>query len=1281
MASDGSIILETQISDKGLKKGLSDINKTATKSADSVEDVDNATAELGDALKKAEKEAKKSAKSLDEVGDSSKDMKGSISAATIAVGEFAGNALTTLVSKVGEAISNFISLADETREYREDMAKLETAFNNANFSTEAANKAYNDFYKILGESDRSVEAVNHLAELTNNEEELAKWSTICAGVTAKFGDSLPIEGLTEAANETAKVGQVTGPLADALNWAGISEDKFNDKLEKCKNEQARSALITETLNGLYKEAADEYNNLTAETQAARDATNQMEQAQAKIGDALEPVITAWKKLKSQALEKIAPVIEEVTGALSNLMSDISNQTKTTKAFEKFGQSIGNIISAATQKILQFLKQLIPQMISLGKQIIQGIISGITTEMPVLSTAAMTITAVFAAIKITTFVQNIVSGFNSIMTVLNAYKAATAVSQSASVLLASSMTPLQLAIGLLTGKIELATVAQAAWNAVKMLDPTVLLVAGVVALTAAVAGAAYAYGKHLEKSSALVASTKQLADAAAEAKERANELSDSIANLGETASNTIENAEAEAYANSVLADELYNLADQTELTASQKERMRNIVDELNDNMSGLNLQLNEENGTLNMTRESMKEYIAQSLEVAKAKAMQELYTEALKEQYKAQAEAKSNADKLIEAENKLNEIKSQGTQVTRTIQGVTYTYTEYTGEQTKAMRNCEKAIKEYGEALKTNKDTIQQSSESLESIAAVAGVELPASFEEGKAQTQGFFDELDRQVKESTGNSPGLGTDYADGYLQSIRDKYPEAYKTGQGLANEAYRGTQDAQDSHSPAKETIKLGEYFDEGYIIGITNGYDDAGNAGENLAKTALEGVKDGTEDLVSYVSNAFKALTEDTRSEVQKVIDESNEELLESEKKYNKEKERIDKLEVKSEERIAYEAEKKRQKYLEKQTTAQRRANEELLEQMSEKADAADDLIKESNQKYLDELKETAEKERKLYDARQKDIENLKKKVVDAYSDIAQEAVKSIEDLEKIQETFAKKLADYGGLTEKKTTASGKEKTVLSNLDKQVTFLENYEKSLKKIKETKNVPDEFFEMIRDMGVEEGAEYANALLKLSDKDFQEYVANWKKKQEVSQRISKELYKDEAAQLALEVNNKFDEVENEFFGVGENAADNFESGFLDELESVIRNIKDSINSAFSTVAVPISASSGGVAGVQSAITNIPALARGAVLPANRPFLARLGDQRNGTNLEAPASLIRNMVEEALDSRGLTGGQSNQVIREEHYNLNQTELMTVLYKLVKGGERLNGTNLVKGGTY
>jgi hypothetical protein len=51
------------------------------------------------------------------------------------------------------------------------------------------------------------------------------------------------------------------------------------------------------------------------------------------------------------------------------------------------------------------------------------------------------------------------------------------------------------------------------------------------------------------------------------------------------------------------------------------------------------------------------------------------------------------------------------------------------------------------------------------------------------------------------------------------------------------------------------------------------------------------------------------------------------------------------------------------------------------------------------------------------------------------------------------------------------------------------------------------------------------------------------------------------------------------------------------------------------------------------ATPQIPYLAKGAVLPANRPFLAMVGDQRHGTNVEAPLSTIQEAVAQVLSDR------------------------------------------------
>lgn len=152
-----------------------------------------------DALEGVKKGLEDVGESADDAGNGLEDAGKSFGMMDAAAGDLISNGLQGLIGGLKDTAMQLIALADETREYRDDMAKLSTAFTSAGHSSETANEAYKSFYKILGESDRSVEAVNHLAELTDNEKEVAQWATIAAGVTAKFGDSLPIEGLTEAA--------------------------------------------------------------------------------------------------------------------------------------------------------------------------------------------------------------------------------------------------------------------------------------------------------------------------------------------------------------------------------------------------------------------------------------------------------------------------------------------------------------------------------------------------------------------------------------------------------------------------------------------------------------------------------------------------------------------------------------------------------------------------------------------------------------------------------------------------------------------------------------------------------------------------------------------------------------------------------------------------------------------------------------------------------------------------------------------------------------------------
>lgn len=200
-------------------------------------DTSSANEAIDETTKKAGDSGGKMSKVLTGIGNAGKKV-GSMVAGTVKV---AGGAAIA----VGGAA---VAAANSTREYRVEMGKLTTAFQTSGHSADSAKKTYSDLESILGDSGQAVEAANHLAVLTDNQKDLDTWTNICTGVFATFGDSLPIEGLTEAANETAKVGQVTGPLADALNWAGVSEDEFNKKLATCSTEQERQKLIMDVIH-------------------------------------------------------------------------------------------------------------------------------------------------------------------------------------------------------------------------------------------------------------------------------------------------------------------------------------------------------------------------------------------------------------------------------------------------------------------------------------------------------------------------------------------------------------------------------------------------------------------------------------------------------------------------------------------------------------------------------------------------------------------------------------------------------------------------------------------------------------------------------------------------------------------------------------------------------------------------------------------------------------------------------------------------------------------------
>ena len=265
-------------------------------------------------------EADDLANSFDEVEDSADDANGGFTIMKGALADLTANAIQGAISAVGDFVASLFELSEATEEYRIMQNKLAGSADTFGYSVDFANSKYKEFYGYLSDDQMATNAITNLMGLGTSTENISKLAEGAIGVWTAYGDSIPIESLTESINETAQVGKVTGTLADALNWAGISEDDFNEKLEKTTSTQERADLIAQVLNDTYGESKQKYDELSGSITDANEAELELKDTQAELGKTMEPVNTAITDLKNKALEAVLPVVKDVANAFLDMLT-------------------------------------------------------------------------------------------------------------------------------------------------------------------------------------------------------------------------------------------------------------------------------------------------------------------------------------------------------------------------------------------------------------------------------------------------------------------------------------------------------------------------------------------------------------------------------------------------------------------------------------------------------------------------------------------------------------------------------------------------------------------------------------------------------------------------------------------------------------------------------------------------------------------------------------------------------------------------------------------------
>lgn len=327
-------------------------------------------------VSKAEKIASKTGKDvadvLDEMANESEEAGEGFTTLKGAVATFTGNVMTSLVSGLKDAVVNLMSLSDETREYRDQMNKLNSAGTEAGYGVDYVKDKYKDLYGVLADETATATTVSNFMAMNAEQETLDSLLNSSIGIWAKYGDSIPLDGLAESINETSRVSQVTGNLADALNWAGINEDDFNTKLQACTSEQERQKLIADTLEKTYGGLSKSYQDSNSSVIEANKANADYTQTLADMGAEIEPVTTSLKAGFTGLLQE-----------LLKLVGDVDMEAFTAKIEEGFG--------VLKDEVLPAVKEGLGWIINNKEMVISGL---------------MGIAGAFIAMKVVDFVNNL-----------------------------------------------------------------------------------------------------------------------------------------------------------------------------------------------------------------------------------------------------------------------------------------------------------------------------------------------------------------------------------------------------------------------------------------------------------------------------------------------------------------------------------------------------------------------------------------------------------------------------------------------------------------------------------------------------------------------------------------------------------------------------------------------------------------------------------------------------------------------------------------------------------
>lgn len=1029
---------------------------------------------------------------------------------------------------VQSMISGISGLIDSTMEYQRIMASLETSSQHAGYTAEQTEASYRQLYQVLGDEQSSATALANFQALGLSQTELTRLIDSAIGAWATYGDSIPIDSLAEAVNETVKVGTVTGTFADVLNWAGTSEDDFNDKLAACTDEQERMQLVMDELSrqGL-PQMADAFRQNNAALIETNDAQAQMQNALAQTTEAVMPLAASITSDFASALTALQPTIQTIIEKVQDFTSVVID-------FNSDNRELASVISTVAIAFLSFSK------ISTAITAIKGFatsIKGMITAMRSAQTASQLLNTTLmanpwglAAAAVSVFVGALatlaVSSINTedsldsltdkIDEQAESWKELADASQEKAEGELAQIEQARQYIEELQGMVDAngrVTEAESA-RATGLYELVNQLLPGLVQKTGEGEKATYSFADSIDT---LIEKQKALAlqeayqDDYVEAIKGKQEAVENLTKLyGEQAKWQEQyNKYGEAYAKGELERTNQAIEKQTELLGTYDQTITKVealntaiasgdyesASQMVDNF-GLSLQ-----NLGNMSVAQLTEEYNQ-LKTAIAGIENQLNSGGLEESQRLALQGVLNQlnGYLPQYEAQMNALGAGGIN----------SFSEGTTSATPSAVNASGSVRE-------------SAIENLESSAQALskGVEAGSSYGEGISSSSGDVGSIALNIaKTASANlddyagAKTSGQNMTAGFLAGFTGD--SIYARARTIVRNVQNVVSATMEMHSPSRWMKRAGKNIVEGLAIGLES--DSAEKAIENQVRSIMDAAVDLSDTLGKALLKKEDELNNAIAEMDAKAAEKQAAEELATYKQNLKTKyEELGKAEKKEKAKIQAEIDKLQKDWNDKQLeTQEKAAKEQLQAQLS------------------------------------------------ALQEYKQEYESALQEIEQSQQSMADKLMDYGELFETITDEeTGVSFIELGDLEEEINAIERYGDALEQLK-SRGVPEGLLDEVVNLNIDDAIAYTDQLLNMTDDQYEKYMKLWEQKQEAAEEVARKFYQDEMDAMTREFVDKIpgelSDVKDEMRTIGVNSI----QGMINGIKSMSGMLSDAARQVIS---------------------------------------------------------------------------------------------------------------------